>query len=83
MFVAVVQCETVLNDERSNPHVIRSNRSSLPAELAVNRCVLMRRFFVGEQHARSASSDELAQFALIFGLPFAIYESGAQFGDND
>jgi hypothetical protein len=43
----------------------------------------MRRFFTGEQQARSASSEELAQFTFVFGLPFPTYESCAQFGDYD
>jgi hypothetical protein len=75
--VAGTQDEVVLQHQSGDPQIIGRDRRPLPAQLAKDRSVVMRRLVVREQDGHPRLPEEAAQHALVFGSTRADGETGA------
>ena len=82
VLVSCMQGKIVLQDKRRQPHVVRWNRGALFPELAEERCVMVGRLVVGEEHVHSLFEEESAECSLVLGLPTAVSKPGPKLAEH-
>ena len=80
--IATAEHQSVLRDERRDPHVIRGYRCPLLAQLPNDRRVVVRRVFVGNQHGDTVPEQEppLSSFVVRAARPHG--KTRPQFGER-
>jgi hypothetical protein len=80
MVITGKQQQTVLHDERRNPHVIGWYGCSLGTELQEYPCVMVGGILICEENVYPWPVQEVQQNAFVLSRQPAAKESGSQFG---
>ena len=83
MLVARVKRQVVLQNKRSEPHVVGGDRRALFPELTKNSGVMMGGLIVGKQDKHPLFEEELPECSLVVGLSTTVNEAGSKLADYD
>ena len=73
----------MLQDERGNPHIVCRYRRSLPAQLPVHVCIVVRRLVIRVENGNSRLEKEPSQHRFVPRPLSPHRESGPQFSHHD
>src|SRR5687767_12776436 len=82
VFVSIMQNQSVLQDERGQPHVIGRNGCSLLPELSEDRRVVVSRLIVWKQHDNILLQQEASEDLLVVGFATPVREACPQLGEH-
>ena len=83
VFVARMQHQRVLQDERRQPHVVRRNRSALLSQLPEDRRIVVRRLIVCEEDPYATLRQESAEDPFVLDLAPTMCETCTQLAEHD